>query len=138
MPAPIGHPPYNKNGEGGKPKYWTDERIDEEADAFWEWLQKRSSYWFTSFATERGYSHQRLTEWAAKNQKFADVYEYAKSWQQDRLAMGALTKTFDCSFTKFVMANTCGWTDKSQTQISGDAANPLDIVLNRVTGTSRT
>ncbi len=37
-PAPINHPAYNQNGEGGRPQKYTDEFIEAEAIAFEDWM----------------------------------------------------------------------------------------------------
>ena len=39
------------------------------------------------------------------------------------------------NFAKFAMTNLSGWADKQQ--LSGDAANPLAFLLNKVDGTSK-
>jgi len=135
MPAPKGHPPYNKNGEGGRPKKYTDEFIEKEAEAFEEWMTRKNSLWYEDFAMERGYLPQRFSEFAEDNQRFAEVYKKAKEWQKSLLLRGGLLNKFNAGFTKFVMGNTCGWYEK--TQVSGDAANPLEFLLKNVDGGSK-
>jgi len=61
----------------------------------------------------------------------------AKAWQETRLAEGGLTSEFNSGFCKFVMGNTCGWVDKQETKISGDAENPLAFLLQNVDGRSK-
>lgn len=116
MPAPKGHAAYNKKGEGGKPKVHTDEFIEAEAEAFLAWMDKPGSLYYKKFALERGYHPQRLTEWAQKNEKFADVYRYSQAWQESKLVEGGLKNAFNAGFTKFVMSNTCGWREKPEEQ----------------------
>src|SRR5271157_6085010 len=123
MPAPKGHAPYNKNGEGGRPKRFTDEFIEKEALAFLEWMKKPDSIWYEGFALERGYSPVLLSEWAKDNKRFNEVYKISQSWQKNKLIRGGLLNKFNSSITKLVLANTIGWTDKQQ--VSGDSANPL-------------
>jgi hypothetical protein len=137
MGAPRGHEPYNKNGEGGCPKKHTKEFIEAEATAFENWLKAPGSLYFKRFAFDRGYSPQRLSEFAAINKRFAEVYAFAKEWQEIRLAEGGLTGEFNGGFCKFVMGNVCGWTDRTETKVSGDAQNPLSFILEQVSGTSK-
>lgn len=129
MPAPLGHEPYNKNGEGGLPKTHTKEFIEKEAEAFDQWMKIPGSIYFKRFALDRGYSPQRLSEFAAQNERFAEVYKKAKEWQEIRLAEGGLTSEFNGSFCKFVMANICGWAERQETKVSGDALNPLAFLM---------
>lgn len=135
MPAPKGHLPYNKFKEGGRPREWTDERIEFEAEEFWNWLQLPTSFWFEQFSSLRGYPHSYITEFAKRNERFRDVYEYAQSWQKSRLVMGGLLSKLNSSIVKLVLSNTIGWSDKQQ--IDGDAVNPLAFILKNIDGTSK-
>ena len=137
MVAPKGHEPYNKNGEGGAPKKYTEEFIDKEAEEFEKWMNKPDSLYYKKFAFERGYSYKRFSEFAEVNQRFADTYAKAKEWQEVRLAEGGMREEINPGFTKFVMYNVCGWADKAETKVSGDAANPLSILLSNFSDTSK-
>jgi hypothetical protein len=132
MPAPKGHEPYPGCETGGRPPRYN---VDDEADAFEAWMQREDSLWYKDFALERGYLPDQLSEWAKKNEKFARVYKKSQEWQQSKLLKGGLLNKFNAGFCKFVMGNTCGWYDKQQ--ISGDSANPLQFLLERVDGTSK-
>ncbi len=137
MGAPKGHPPYNVNGEGGVPKIYTDEFIEKEAVALEEWMKQPGSIYFKRFSFDRGYSYKRLGEFAKSNKRFADTFERAKEWQEIRLAEGGLTEEFNGGFCKFVMGNACGWSEKNETKISGDATNPLSFIVSDISGNSR-
>jgi hypothetical protein len=136
MAPPKGHEPYAGCEKGGRPKTkWTDEEIEKEADAFWEWLQRPESIWFESFCIERGYPPDYIARWAKVNDKFDRVYTFAQGWQKNKLIEGGLTSKFNSGFCKFVMSNTCGWTEKQH--LTGDSNNPLAFVLNSVDGNSK-
>lgn len=137
MPAPKGHPPYNKKGEGGPPKKYTLEFIDNEADEFEKWMKKPDSLYYKEFAYERGYHYARFSEFCEVSEKFADAYLKARMWQENKFLRGGLLNQFNAGFCKFVMANTCGWTEKSETKLSGDAVNPLAFVLKTIDGDSK-
>ena len=127
MPAPKGHACYFVN-EGRSVKY-TPEFIENEAKAFLEWMKLPTSLYFKRFAIDRGYSPQRLTEFAEVNETFAEVYNYAKQWQEVRISEGAMNNELNSSYSKFFMANVCNWREKTETTLSGNAANPLSFVL---------
>ena len=135
MAPPKGHLPYPGSEEGGRPIKWNDEAIEIEAEAFWEWLQRPDSIWFESFAVERGYSPDFLSRWAKINDKFSRVYVFAKGWQKSRLVQGGLKNQFNSGFCKFVMSNTCDWSDKQH--LTGDSNNPLSFVLNNIDGKTK-
>lgn len=126
---PIGHPPYNVNGEGGRPKEYTPEFIEAEAEALEEWMQDPSNIYFKKFAFERGYSYKRLSEFAAVNRRFKDTLERAREWQEIKLVEGGLLDEFNANLTKFVLINNHGWAEKTETKLSGDAEHPLAFFL---------
>jgi hypothetical protein len=137
MPAPKGHEPYSGCETGGRPKKYTDEFIENEAVEFEKWVEKPNSPWFEDFANQRGYPGEYLSRWAKTNEKFHQAYERAQSMQKGLLIKGGLTNKFNPGFTKFVMANTCGWSDRQETKLSGDAANPLAFLMQQIDGKSK-
>lgn len=137
MPAPKGHEPYNKNREGGRPVKYTTEFIEKEAEAFDEWMKKSSSMWYKDFCLERNYLPDVLTDMASRNERFSEVYKKSQVWQESLLVRAGLLNKFNPPFTKFVLANTSGWSDKQQTVLSGDAANPLNWAIAQVDGITK-
>lgn len=137
MGAPKGHEPYPGCETGGRPKKYTEEFIEKEAEAFDEWIKKPNSPWFEDFANQRGYSPDYLSVWAKENEKFLGVYDRAKALQKSVLVKGGLTNEFNSNFTKFVMYNVCGWSEKSEQKISGDAVNPIAFLMQQVDGKSK-
>lgn len=137
MPAPKNHKPYPGCENGGRPEKYTKTFIEKEADAFLEWMKHPESIYFKRFAIDRGYHPNRLAEFAEQNEKFSGVYEKAKAWQEVRFVEGGLLSEFNAGFTKFVMGNICGWVEKQETKVSGDAANPLAFLLQKVDGQSK-
>jgi DNA-packaging protein gp3 len=123
MSAPKGHRSFCKKGEGGKPKVHTDAFIEKEADALCEWFRDPNNLYFKSFALERGYCAQRLSEFAEKNEKFAEAYRRAKDWQECRLVQGGLCNIYNPTITKFILINCHGW--KERQEVSGSNVDPF-------------
>ncbi len=136
--APPPPPKGNQRALGhgfGRPKIYDDPFIENEAEEFIEWMQSPENIWFEDFAFARGYSPKRFYEWVKKNPVFAEAFETVQHMQKGKLIKGGLLEEFNAGFTKFVMANACGWYEKQQ--ISGDVANPLSFLLQKVDGSSR-
>jgi hypothetical protein len=134
MAAPKG----NKNSKGhgiGAPQKYTDAFILKEADALKVWLKDTNNVYLKEFAFIRGYTHQRLTEFAKKSIIFSDALERAKDCQEIRLVKGGLNNIFNSSICKFVLQNCHNWRDKQE--VAGDAANPLSLLLQNVDGNSK-
>jgi hypothetical protein len=137
MPAPKGHPNYDTQGLAGRPKKYDDAFIENEAVELENWIEKPNSVWFEDFANQRGYSPDYLSEWAKKNERFFGAYKRAQALQKSILVRGGLSNKFNAGFTKFVMANTCGWSDRQETKLSGDVANPLAFLMQQIDGKSK-
>jgi hypothetical protein len=137
MPAPKGHPPYPGCDTGGRPRHHSVEDVERFADEFKIWLNDPSHVWIKDFALDNDFDPDYLHEWAKENEKFGGVYKQAKQRQESRLVNGGLNELYNGSIVKFVLANAHGWTDKQETKVSGDAANPLAFILNSVRNTSK-
>jgi hypothetical protein len=135
--APKGHPPYPGCETGGRPKIYTEEFVDKEADLFEAWMKKKDSIFFKNFAISRGYHPEKLADFSRVTEKFNRVYRQAKAWQEGKLVQGGLTNKYNSGFCKFVMANTCGWKERSETTVSGDSANPLKFILEKADGATK-
>ncbi len=134
LPAPKG----NKFALGhgcGRPQIYDDAFLEKEASIFLEWMQVSDNVWFEDFAFERGYSPTYFYEWAKRNRVFSEAFEIVQHMQKSKLVKGGLFEQFNPGFTKFVMANACGWYEK--TQIAGDSSNPLQFLLEKADGTSK-
>ncbi len=134
-----GAPTGNQNAKGcstsGQPQLYTDEWIQNEAKLFREWLQKPDALFFTTFATDRGYCIQRLTEFADRSVEFSEVLRYAKDTQHNRLVTSGLKNEINSQITKFVLANHHGYSDRQQ--VSGDSKNPIGFLLTKADGESQ-
>lgn len=137
MPAPKGHPPYNTNGEGGRPKIHTDDFIDKETDALIEWMKKKENLFIEDFAFERGYSYKRLAEWAKEHKRFAGTYETFHQRQKTILFKGGLSKKFAHPMCALILSHSHGIYAKTEQKLSGDSVNPLAFAITTVSGSTK-
>jgi hypothetical protein len=113
MAAPFGN--QNAKGHGcGRPREWTDELIEAEAEAFYKWMEGKDNIYFKSFAIERGYLPSYLSELAERSIIFAECLKYAHEWQQQKLVNCGLFNKTNASITKFVLGNCHNWTESQQ------------------------
>ncbi len=94
MPAPMGHPPYNTKGEGGRPKIYTEEYLNNEADALIEWLKDEDNIFIEDFCLKRDHHESRIDEFVDDNERFAVAYNKLKMKQRTALFKGSLTRQF--------------------------------------------
>lgn len=137
MAAPKKHAAFNKNDEGGRPIEYTEAFLEKEAEALLIWFENPSNFYYKKFALERGYSPQRLSEFAKCNQRFSEALEKAKAWQELRLVEGGLQGGYNATITKFVLTNCHNWAERTQQTLSGDAVNPLSFVLQAIDGKTK-
>jgi hypothetical protein len=51
--------------------------------------------------------------------------------------MGGLMNAYNSSIVKLVLGNKHGYSDRTETKVSGDAANPLAFLLQEADGESK-
>ncbi len=135
MAAPKGNQ-YAKGHGCGRPLLWTDDAIEEEAKALLEWIKDPKNLYIGVFAAQRGYNRARLHEFSHSNKVFANAYHEAKQWQENIMAMNALTRTWDPGFTSKVMARVCGdeWKNSWDAQPQDEGLKALaTAVMNYAT-----
>ena len=137
MPAPKGHEPYAGCETGGRPTKYTKEFIEAEADAFDEWMKKKDSIWYKDFAYERGYDIGLIYDWARTNEKFSQAYKRSQLRQESLLVRGGLLKKFNYNMCALVLGHKYGMVAKQENKISGDAKDPLSVIMTVVNDDSR-
>lgn len=133
MPAPKGHPPWCKPGQGGAKQKYTDEFIEAEAEAFLEWIKHPENIYHKKFALERGYSAQRFNEWEKVNNKFSEAMQIIREWQETKLFENGLLSKFNSGITKFGLINNHGWSDRTESKVihQGFDLSGLQAALNK-------
>lgn len=134
MPAPKGNK-YALGNRGPLPSKYTQGFIENEAKAFIIWFSQPDNIYFKRFALERGYPPDMLAYFAERSEVFHRAYTFAKAWQECKIVEGALFSKLNSNFAKFAMANLSGWSDKQQ--LSGDAANPLAFLMQKIDGSTK-
>lgn len=137
MPAPKGHPPYNVNGEGGRPLKYTKEIIEKYADEFEIWLEDPENFWFKDFAIKHKFDAKLLQVWAKDNQRFSEVLQQAKLKQEAKLFKGALTNGYNSGIVKFALNVHHGWVEKKETVHTNNPDNPIPEWIMKTEGTSK-
>lgn len=132
MAAPKGHAPYPGCETGGRPKKYTEEFINRQADELIIWLREPKNIFFEDFLLDQDLNPQLMAIWAKENDKFSSAYDIAYQRQASRIKNGAITKDFSDGFSKFILINNHGYSDKTETKISGDAVDPLVFVLGTI------
>ncbi len=139
MAAPRGHEPYNTNGGdvGGRPRRYSQEDIERFAEELKIWLKVPENIWFKNFCLERDINPDLMSIWAEENDSFFGVLAQAKHVQEAKLVMGGLMNAYNSSIVKLVLGNKHGYSDRTETKVSGDAANPLAFLLQEADGESK-
>lgn len=135
MPAPKGHAPYNTKGEGGRPVTWTDEKIEQMAEEFEQWLKYPNSLFYKDFCLEKFINPDVMVYWAQRNDRFARALEYSKHIQESRLKKGAIFKNYDVGFTKFLLVNNHGakpYSDKTESKVTTSEESADAFIMDRI------
>lgn len=136
MPAPKGHLPYNKNGEGGRPKIYTPEFIEKEAEALEEWMKDKNNLFIEDFAYERGYDESRIPE-MSNNERFLGAYNRFKQRQKTALFKGGLNKKFAYPMCALILSHNHNIVAKTEQKLTGSSTDPLAFIIQNIDGTSK-
>lgn len=135
MAAPKGNQYAKGLTTSGRPEKYTDEWLAQEAKELLAWIEVDSDkkIYLGSFAKDRGYDRQRLTEFANKSLEFSDAYKKAKQWQEEKFIRNGLTRLWDPGFTSKCMARVCGdewknsWDREEEKQTT-----PTTVIINKI------
>ncbi len=130
MPAPKGHPPYPGCETGGRPKIYTKEFIDTEAEALNKWIQNNSNIFIGDFCWERGYHESRIDEFVRDNEKFSLALNMFKMRQKTALFKASLSKKTQFNGCALILGHYHGIYAKTEQKLSGDSVNPLECIIN--------
>ena len=82
----------------------------------------------TKFGTSIGVHFDTLLEWREKHPEFSVSYRQAKKIYEDTIRDGAVIGLYKENFTKMVMAQNFGWSDKQQ--VDNNLSFPQGIEVN--------
>lgn len=77
------------------------------------------------FANSIGTHKQVLYRWADEHEEFSDSFRRAIDIAESRLTLGALTRKYDSGFSKLLMSNYHGVTEKQELKLDGKVNNNL-------------
>lgn len=137
MPAPKGHPPYNVNGEGGRPKKYTEEFLENEAIELEKWNEIKENIFIEEFCLERNIDESRISEFVKVNERFLEAYKKTKTKQKIALFKGGLSKKLCYNMCQLLLGHTHSVYMKTEQQISGSDKNPLHFILQNDDGKSK-
>lgn len=115
--------------DGGCPLKYTPEVIEKLADELLAWYDNPKNIMLNKFAIHKRMHRQRLSEFAEKNTRFADVYKLCKEWQELKLNEGGLTGEYKEGFSKFLLVNHHNYSDKVENKISGSSSDPFVTLI---------
>ena len=107
MGAPKGHPPYPGCETGGRPKKWTEEKLDELADKLLEKIEdcraESKTFWWKEWALEIDVLPCEFSQFARDSKKFSKAYEKAKALQEWQVTKGWMYKKFNTNFCQLYL-----------------------------------
>ena len=127
---PVGHPPYEGSGRSVK---WTQEKIEEVAEYFLEFIEDSSCLYYKEFAYWLRVNHNLFfnkayfTDFSNRSERFKEIHEYAQILQEARIVKGGLIKKLDSQMSKFMLCAVHGYSDK---QIISHEGNEVVNVIH--------
>jgi hypothetical protein len=98
----------------GRPRTWTEEKLEALAEDLYDWVdearKKDKLLLLTEWCFDVGIHPQSVPRYMSYSEKFKEAYNWARAWQEQIVAKGALQKKFDARFSQFFLAVNHGWT----------------------------
>lgn len=137
MPAPIGHAPYNKNGEGGRPKRYTEDYVNKLADILLVWIDEdKDNIFIEDWCLENNIPEEAVTTELIKNDRFSQAYKKFKTKQKVSLCKGSLKRKLAHPMCALILSHSHGMHQRTEQKISGSAEDPLNIIYTMIEGSS--
>ena len=114
----------------GRPRKYSQEDIEREADLLDEWITKDDNIYFKRFSIERGYPAKYMIDWARENEKFGESYARAKDWQECKLLEGGLTRKYDGPTVKLGLYHVSHWRETPANESPTEPAIPPSAINN--------
>lgn len=130
--------PKHKN-KGGRPKKYTDEFINNEADALENYLYESMAnellLKLETFCLNRGYTTDLISQWAKINKKFSKVLKTVKKFQVEQIVNGAITNKLNPTFSMFLLKCQYGFNDGNvrKIEVSGKDGQAIKTENNNTT-----
>jgi hypothetical protein len=137
MPAPKGHLPYNVNGEGGRPKIYTEEFINKEAIELEKWMQLTENNFIEFFCFERGYHDDKIADFNRDNERFRRVYQIFKMKQRGMIFEGGLKRKYAHPMCALVLSNNHNIHAKTETTVTNTNQDSLSSILDDIDGNTK-
>ena len=106
MPAPKGHHCYNDGGNG-RPKFWTDDKLDEMAAKLNKFIDETDMPLVISFECDNECYDGQLNDLARRNphhETFCRAYNKLFNKQKTFMMSKGLTKEHDSPLTRFLLS----------------------------------
>jgi hypothetical protein len=119
----------------GRPREWTEGLIEQKRKQLEKWIDNKNNYFFTTYLNEADLHPEQIERFCNYSEHFRETYARALKIQEARLVELAVSRKGDGNFIKFIMANKCGWKEKSE--VSGDGVNPLAIIMAKIADSAK-
>ncbi len=118
-------------------KEYTEAWLKKEAKALLKYAHDTDMPFEKEFASRRGYSSQRISEFANKSEEFSEALKKMKDLQEIKIVKAAMERKINITFAIFTLKNVAGWRDIPIINTSEDRGLTLVDIVKSVTGKSR-
>jgi hypothetical protein len=134
---PIGHPPYNKNGEGGRPKRYTDEYVNQLADELLEWQKGKDNIFIEEFCYDRNIPESEVADTLNKHARFSEAYKQLKIKQKLSLFKGGLNRKHYYPMCALLLNVNHGIKDVKDQNINVTSNRSFTTMISEIEGDSK-
>ncbi len=108
-----------------RPKKYSDERLSELSISLKKWVKEKyrkdEMGYLVEWCFDNDFNTRYFKRYCEQHGEFNDAYEFAKDWQEYRIAKGGMDKSFDSRFAQFYLSSKFGWNPKGENETVADA-----------------
>lgn len=102
----------------GRPRKWTDEKIEEVGNELWEWFNQPGNMVYIKFLAERGLHYETIARFQSVSKPFCEIIKKCNILQEAKLIEAGLSKEYSRSqmFAIACLNNKHGWAHKQESK----------------------
>lgn len=137
MGAPKGHLPYNKNGEGGRPKEYTKDVVDDLAILLEKWMEEKDNLFIQKFSYDMNFNHRKLPEFKQISERFRVACDRLDAKQQYMLFEGGLKRKYAHPMCALILSSNHNIHAKTETTVTNNNQDSLSSIIDDIDGNTK-
>ncbi len=138
MAPPKGHLPYNTNGEGGRPKIYTNDHVNHLAECLDNWIDTdKENIFIEDWCLEFAVPEETISKDLINFDRFSQAYKRLKTKQKVCIFKGGLKRKYAHPMCALLLSHVHNIHAKTETTVTNTNKDSLDCVIDEIDGNTK-